>query len=306
MSEYKKPARGDARPTIDRLPPHSPEAEQGVLGCALLSPNECVGECIEKLKGAGQEVFYDLRHQLIYETLAAMFNERMPIDVITVQQRLKDKQLLEQVGGIAYLAQLQDAVPSAANLSYYLDIVLEKFRMRKWVGLCTEIVAKVYDYEGDVEQLEDEISHDLFKLCEQGQQHATEKTMAEVMADVQEEYLDKFRRGVKRHVGPQTGFNYLDNILPGFGPGQLILLAARPRLGKSAIMMQMATNIAGPQNCPVGDIQFGNDEPKHRGAGIIPAGGGGHDEVFERVHVGHGRAGAGGGEGGTGEAADLF
>ena len=108
-------------PTVDRLPPHSPEAEQGVLGCALLSPNECVGECIEKLKDGGQEVFYDLRHQTIYETLATMFNERMPIDVITLQQRLKDKQLLDQVGGIAYLAQLQDAVPSAANLSYYLE-----------------------------------------------------------------------------------------------------------------------------------------------------------------------------------------
>ena len=93
-------------PTIDRLPPHDLDMEQGVLGCALLSPNECVGECIEKLKDGGQEVFYDLRHQTIYEMLATMFNERMPIDVITVQQRLKDKQLLEQVGGIAYLAQL--------------------------------------------------------------------------------------------------------------------------------------------------------------------------------------------------------
>ena len=106
---------------VDRLPPHSIECEQGVLGCALLSPNECVGECIEKLKDGGQEVFYDLRHQTIYENMVEMFNERMPIDIITLQQRLKDKQLLEQVGGIAYLAQLQDAVPSAANLSYYLE-----------------------------------------------------------------------------------------------------------------------------------------------------------------------------------------
>ena len=96
------------------------EAEQGVLGCALLDPNQCIGECIEKLKDDGKSAFYDLRHQTIYETLAEMFNARQPIDLITVQQNLKDRQLLDQVGGIAYLSQLQDAVPSAANLSYYL------------------------------------------------------------------------------------------------------------------------------------------------------------------------------------------
>ncbi len=101
---------------LDRLPPHSPEAEQGVLGCVMLSPNECMGECIEKLKDAGQQVFYDLRHQSIYEHLSAMYDAREAIDVITLQQRLKDKQLLEQIGGIAYLSQLQDSVPSAANL----------------------------------------------------------------------------------------------------------------------------------------------------------------------------------------------
>src|SRR5277367_5366514 len=79
---------------LDRLPPHSPEAEMGVLGCALLSPNECMGECFEKLKGDGHEIFYDLRHQTIYETLAVMYDTREAIDVITLQQKLKDKQLL--------------------------------------------------------------------------------------------------------------------------------------------------------------------------------------------------------------------
>ena len=107
---------------VDRLPPHSPEAEQGVLGCVLLSPNECMGECIGKFQ-RGAEVFYDLRHQTIFNILVEMFDSREAIDVITLQQGLKNKQLLEEVGGIAYLAALPDAVPSAANLSYYLDIV---------------------------------------------------------------------------------------------------------------------------------------------------------------------------------------
>jgi replicative DNA helicase len=130
----QKAVHADVRPAIDRLPPHSPEAEQGVLGCVLLSPNECMGECLEKIRGDGRDVFYDLRHQTIFETLVTMFDTREAIDVITLQQRLKDKQLLEQVGGIAYLAQLQDAVPSAANLSYYLDIVQEKYLLRKMHG----------------------------------------------------------------------------------------------------------------------------------------------------------------------------
>lgn len=85
-----------------------------MLGCVLLSPNDCLGQCIEKLK-AGADVFYDLRHQTIYTALVEMYDSREPIDVITVQQRLKDRQLLDQIGGIPYLNALQDAVPSAAN-----------------------------------------------------------------------------------------------------------------------------------------------------------------------------------------------
>ncbi|MEK7781670.1 MAG: DnaB-like helicase N-terminal domain-containing protein, partial [Verrucomicrobiota bacterium] len=123
--DFKKARRRKAASSevhrADRLPPHSAEAEQGVLGCVLLSPNECLGQCIEKFK-PGPEVFYDLRHQTIYEAVIAMYDKRDPIDIIMLQQRLKDRGLLDQIGGIAYLNALQDAVPSAANLTYYLDI----------------------------------------------------------------------------------------------------------------------------------------------------------------------------------------
>ena len=164
---------------LDRLPPHSPEAEQGVLGCVLLSPNECMGECIQKLKDDGREAFYDLRHQTIYEALAAMSDAREAIDVITLQQRLKDKQLLEQVGGIAYLSQLQDAVPSAANLSYYLDIVREKYLLRKMIQTCTAVVGRVYDYEGEVDALLDEVERDVlqdFRIARAGRRADDEGT----------------------------------------------------------------------------------------------------------------------------------
>src|ERR1043166_573202 len=98
-------------PRADRLPPHAPEAEQGGFGCILLSPNECLGECIQKIK-TDAEVFYDLRHQTIYRALVEMYDHREAIDVITLQQRLKDRQLLDQIGGIPYLNALQAGVPS--------------------------------------------------------------------------------------------------------------------------------------------------------------------------------------------------
>src|ERR1700752_2234820 len=139
----KKAGFSDAAPKLDRLPPHSPEAEQGVLGCVLLSPNDCLGECVEKFK-AGAEVFYDLRHQTIYETVIEMYDQRVPIDIITLQERLKSKQRLEEVGGLVYLNTLPDTVPSAANLTYYLDIVHEKYVLRKMIHTCTEVVSRVY------------------------------------------------------------------------------------------------------------------------------------------------------------------
>lgn len=239
----------------DRLPPHSPEMEAGVLGCILLAPVECMETCIEKFKKAGRYVFYGLRHQIIYDVMLEMFTAREPIDIILLQQRLKEHDLLDQVGGIPYLSHLQDSVPSAANLSYYLDIVREKYVLRQWITLCTEIVGRIYDYEGEVETLMDEVSHDLFQLCER-EQEAVEKTFRDVVMAVQEKYLEKFRRGVKHKIGPLTGFNYLDNILPGLGAGQLIVLAARPRTGKSAMMMQVAEHIALMQKLPVGVISL--------------------------------------------------
>ena len=101
-------------PTIDRLPPCSIEAEAAVLGCVLLSPNDCMGECIEKLK-AGPEIFYDLRHQTIFQTLVEMYDARTGIDVITLHQRLKDRKQVDAVGGLAYLASLPDGCNSAAG-----------------------------------------------------------------------------------------------------------------------------------------------------------------------------------------------
>ena len=164
-------------PRTDRLPPHAPEAEQGVLGCILLSPNECLGESIQQIK-TEPEVFYDLRHQTIYSALVEMYDHRDPIDIITLQQHLADRQQLEQVGGIPYLNSLQDGVPSAANLSYYLDIVKEKFLLRKMIHTCTDVIGRVYDFDGDVEALVGQVESEVLRINESRDQGNFSLTMS--------------------------------------------------------------------------------------------------------------------------------
>jgi replicative DNA helicase len=245
----QKSAIRNPQSTIDRLPPHSPEAEQGVLGCVLLSPNECMGECIEKLKDEGREAFYDLRHQTIYETLADMFDAREAVDVITVQQKLKDKQLLEQVGGIAYLSQLQDAVPSAANLSYYIDIVREKFLLRKMIQTCTQVVGRVYDYEGEVDALLDEVERDVLRISESRAQTSAMTTKELVGHAVQT--IENFFSRKGTLTGLATGFTDLDRMTDGLHGSEMIVVAARPSMGKTSLAMNIVEHVALEDKLPV-------------------------------------------------------
>jgi replicative DNA helicase len=233
---------------LDRLPPHALDMEQGVLGCQLLSPNDCVGEVIEKLKGIGIEAHYDLRHQTIQAELFEMFDSRIPIDVITLQQRLKDKQLLEQVGGIAYLSQLQDAVPSAANLSYYLDIVREKFLLRKMIQTCTEVVGRVYDYEGEVDALLDEVERDVLRISESRSQSdaLTTKDLVNKAIGTIENFFS--RKGTLTGLG--TGFTDLDRITDGLHGSEMIVVAARPSMGKTSLAMNIVEHVVLEDKLP--------------------------------------------------------
>lgn len=248
-SRRKKAGFSDAGPKVDRLPPHSPEAEQGVLGCILLSPNECVGDCVEKFK-AGPEVFYDLRHQTIYEALVEMYDSREAIDLITLQQRLKNKQRLDEVGGLAYLSSLPDMVPSAANLVYYLDIVQEKFVLRKMIHTCTEVVSRVYEHEGEVDALLDEVERDILRISETRAESNTGKIKDLVKKAIStiEDYHQ--RQGMLTGVG--TGFADLDKMTSGLHGGEMIVVAARPSMGKTSLAMNIAEHVSMEEKLPVG------------------------------------------------------
>jgi len=245
----KRPAAVADVNKVDRLPPHSPEAEQGVLGCVLLSPNECMGECIEKFKG-GAEVFYDLRHQTIFSTLAEMYDSREAIDVITLQQRLKNKQLLEEVGGIAYLSMLPDTVPTSANLDYYVDIVQEKFLLRRMIHTCTGVVSRVYDFEGEVDALMDEVERDILRISESRVQSHTKpiKELVKKAINTIEDFHQ--RQGMLTGLG--TGFTDLDKMTSGLHAGEMIVIAARPSMGKTSMAMNIAEHVAIDEKLPVG------------------------------------------------------
>ena len=242
-----KPANGT--PVVDRLPPHSPEAEQGMLGCILLSPNESMPQCIEKFKG-NAEVLYDLRNRTIFEVLTQMYDQREAIDTITLHQRLKDRQFLEQIGGVAYLSGLADSVPSAANLSYYLEIVQEKFLLRRMIHVCTDIVGRVYDYQGEVDALMDEVERDILRISESRVSEAADgmKQLVNRAITTIEEF--HARQGQLSGIG--TGFRDLDKMTSGLHAGEMIVIAARPSLGKTSLAMNIAEYAAVEQGLPVG------------------------------------------------------
>src|SRR4030095_1210783 len=145
-------------PSIDRLPPHSPEAERGVLACIFLSPGECLGICVQKLKTP--DVFYELRNRVVYVAMVYLYEHGTPVDVISVQQHLRDRKKLEEVGGVSYLAGLPDEVPSAANLPHYLDIIIAKHHLRQAIGICTDTVGRAFECNGDVSVFIEELGQD--------------------------------------------------------------------------------------------------------------------------------------------------
>lgn len=224
--------------------------EQGVLGCVLLSPNECLALLIGN--GFRREQFYDLRHQEIWTALVAMHEQQLPIEVTTLARWLEDRHLLEQVGGVQYLALLPDAVPSASNLDYYAQIVREKYLLRRLLQACGDTAVRVYDYEGDVPQLLDEAEAAVLAVNTEAHgagQHV--RSMPELV-DATTQAIETMRRGVGLMSGIRTHFGHLDKWTAGLHPTELVIVAARPSLGKTSLAMGIARNVAIRERMPVG------------------------------------------------------
>lgn len=235
---------------VDRLPPHAPEMEQGVIGCILLSPQDTLPIVISKF-GTNDDIFYDLRHQTIYAHLCQMYDNRLPVDVMTVAQRLKDFELLDQIGGIPYINALQDAVPSAANISYYSDIVYEKYLLRRLLRTCTDSIGRVYEFEGDVEEIFDQTERDILSIRQNESQNNTLFRARDVVLESMQE-IEALSQQTRVITGIPSGFADLDMMTTGFKNGEMIVIAARPSLGKTSLAMNIVDYAAVESKIPCG------------------------------------------------------
>src|ERR1041385_4655296 len=150
-----RPQNRSAAPTVDRVLPNSLEAEMGLLGSVLLSSSDVLGECIA-LVGTDSDHFYQHAHKVIYEQLLEMQQRNEAVDPVTLTQRLKDKNRLDEVGGPIYVTNLFTSVPTAGNYKYYLNIVREKYLLRRLIDASSQIVGRCYEEQQNVEGLLDE------------------------------------------------------------------------------------------------------------------------------------------------------
>jgi replicative DNA helicase len=226
--------------------PHSLEAEQGVLGSMLISPRDIIGECVEKIN---EEYFYFAAHQTIYTVLVELWNAGQGIDLITFTQVLRDRNLLETVGGAAAVTSLFTFVPTAANVTYYLEIVREKYILRQIIAACTESVRRAFEEQDEVHNLLDEVEQKIFSVGEdrfKGQVLTMKDQVMEAIEAIEQLY--ERRGGI---TGIATGFAELDRMTNGLHEGEMIVIAARPSMGKTALAMNIAEHVAINEKLPV-------------------------------------------------------
>jgi replicative DNA helicase len=228
-----------------KVPPYNLEAEQSVLGSMLLSRDAIFVAC-ERLKS---EDFYKEAHRRIFEVIVELNENREPVDLITVSEALRSKKMLEQVGGVTYLTALTEAVPTAANAAYYCKIVEEKALLRRLINTASNILSMAYEPKGEVEELLDEAERMIFDIVQ--------KRRVESFYHIKDILLSTFERIEELYnseggiTGVPTGFPDLDAMTSGLQPSDLILIAARPSMGKTSFALNIAANAAIRYKIPV-------------------------------------------------------
>ena len=227
--------------------PQSPDAERGVLSSLLLAPREVGGMCAEKQ--IKREHFFIPAHAEIYGTLLELWDANKPIDFITLTQVLRDRSLLDQCGGAAFVTELFTFLPTAANAAYYIEILQEKYTLREIIKVCTEYAARGYDEQDDVPNLLNDVEAKVFEIAQDRfkDRAANMKQMVLAAVDAIEKLYD--RRG--SITGLPTGFVDLDKMTDGLHGSEMIVIAARPGMGKTALAMNMVEHIAVEHKLPV-------------------------------------------------------
>lgn len=233
-----------------KLPPHSVEAEQSVLG-GLLLENDALDRIADVL---GAEDFYRHDHRLIFQHISRLIEHSKPADIVTVAESLESTAELSGVGGIAYLGALAQNTPSAANIRRYAEIVRERAVMRKLVEVGTGIAESAFSPQGkEVAQLLDEAEAKIFEIAEGGKRSAQGFVDIKVLLPQVADRIDALfqRENPSDVTGIPTGFTDLDSKTSGLQPGDLIIVAGRPSMGKTAFSLNIAENVALDTGLPV-------------------------------------------------------
>jgi replicative DNA helicase len=230
---------------LDRLPPQNIEAEQSVLGAVLLD-NEAISKALEIIS---PEDFYREAHRKLFNTMIELYEKNEAIDLITVTDSLKRKNELDAVGGITYLSVIASQVPTAANIRYHSKIIKEKSLVRGLLRSTTDIAAKVYESALEAEELVDFAEKTIFDVSDK-RTKTSFFTLKEVIKSSFEmiEHLYDRKEAI---TGTPSGFPDLDELTTGFQPGDLIIVGARPSMGKTALGLNIAQHVAVETREPV-------------------------------------------------------
>lgn len=239
MAARREPG-GRAAQLFDRTPPQSIDAERSVLGAMLLNP-DAVGAGIEVLHESGEDVFYVSAHQKIYDGIVALFRSDKPVDIVTLQEQLTRAKTLEAVGGVSYIAELSEAVPTSANIEHYARIVLEAALLRRIISTCSRVVGEAYEAREDVADVLDRAERDIFSIAEQRQVNPIHRVADLLEAAIQRIEAQMRSKGIS---GLPTGMAKLDEMLSGLQPSDMVILAARPSVGKTAFSLNIASHLA--------------------------------------------------------------
>src|SRR5215469_5145795 len=231
---------------VPRSLPASEDGEKGVLCSLLLSPREVADICVLSLRA---DAFYIPAHRTIYSLILEFGDKSKPIDFVSLKQALKDRNQLEEIGGPEYLSVLYSFVPTAANADYYIEIVRERYLLRRLIIACNKLSNQCYDAQEDIEPLLDDAEREIFAITGEHVNTDIVPTKELVMAAMDK--IDKLYENRGSVTGIPTGFIELDRMTSGLHPAEMIVIAARPSMGKTALAMNIAEHVAMNVGKPV-------------------------------------------------------
>jgi replicative DNA helicase len=231
-----------------RVPPHNLDAEMALLGSVMLRP-DAIYEIMDIVR---VDSFYFDKHRIIFEAMLELFSKHQPIDLLSLSSRLKEKGLLERIGGTTFLTELSSVVPSSANIKHYADIVRKKFMMRELIEASEYISHLGFNEAGELEDILDQAEKKVFDITQHFSSTDNFKDLKPLLHESFERF-EKLSSAEHELRGIPTGFKALDDILGGFQSSDLIILAARPSVGKTAFALDVARRVASaPIGAPVG------------------------------------------------------